>query len=301
MVSAVTLRVAETLSVALAVTVLGCGQVEGGSPAEGGSGGNTTAGGTDALGGASSALGGAGGSSIAGAGSAGIGDGGARLTGTWSMFAFEDPVMVRISQDGQTLSGFGCCAGFRADAMACCGEVTGTVEGSRATFSFHVREFERTYRTSVVLSEDGERMGGYFGFDDPLDWKVAWVKSPNDETWLPPDPSLEEFLSSKQPHYRLWFVSPHTGRFSSDRGYDVYLDVFAGVALVHGEFGPFYSGEMAVDSARQVLRAGPVPATDPALAESLELEFSGSRLVSVIATYADDDQPYVFAVGPFER
>lgn len=171
------------------------------------------------------------------------------------------------------------------------------VEGNFAKFSFVAGDARLTYGTSVVLSEDGERMGGYFGLNGALGMKVAWVRPPNLETWLPPDPSLAQLLKSRNFEVAgLRLVSPHTGPFTPGKVYHLYLDMLGGSVLIHGDFGPFYNDEMVFDSARQVLRVGPVPATDPTLAESLELQFDGDTLVSVVATYADDDTPYSFEV-----
>ncbi len=314
------------------------GQGSGGDGAAGGSGGDGAtdgSGGDGATGGASTggtggdgaasgagAAGGSGGSagSMSSGGRAGSGEGGEPsagsagtpsagsagmvnvpgiINGTWSMFAWEDPVQVTLTQQGDKLVGTGCCAGNGGIATGdCCGEITGTILDHRAEFSFPAGDFGSTYMANVYISEDAERMGGDFGVNEPTGRKMAWARP--DATrggWLPADTVLSEAVgTNRSGDYALLLLSQRADRFVPDTEYRLVVDVRPDRLLVWGDFGPFYNDEMTWDADGQTLTLGPVPATDPSLAIELGLQFSGELLSRVIVLYEGDDGPYVFSV-----
>lgn len=277
----------------------------GGASDAGSTGGGTTGGSSGSSTGGSSAgamSGGAGDGGMTSAGAGGVAGGGTAggsgaagltLTGTWSMFLFEDPVTVSIKQSGSTLTGKGCCAGLDSSLIQCCGELTGQVSDGVATFSFPAGDFA-TYGARVYVSPGFERLGGSFSAGGG-EMKTAWVRQEPPSLWLREDPSLAEAVGeARSGRYELLLTSARAGRFEPGQAYALYLDVRPEHVLVSGTLGPFYNREMTFDDATQALHVGPVPATDPEFAAELELEFSGDDLERVLATYAGEDTPYVF-------
>jgi hypothetical protein len=220
---------------------------------------------------------------------------GVDISGSWAMFVFEDPVVVEIRQRGSTLSGTGCCT---ADGDICCGDLTGTIADREATFSFPAGAGAPDYTATVRISEDLERLGGDFAAGDLEVGKMAWVKPALGSGWLPADAALaRSFGAERRGFYELVLSSARVGRFEPLVPYELVLDVQPSRVVLRGDLGPFHTGEMTYDTGTETLLAGPVPATDPAFAEELTLEFSGPDLTRVIAKYADDPDPYFFAAA----
>jgi hypothetical protein len=307
-------------SIALFACALGCGgesKVRSGS-SSGGSGGSAASGGSSDAGGEAGAVGGSGAAS-GGSGNAGEGgvsrpggdagapaetggNGGANavspgpLSGNWGMFHFEDPVSVTIEQDGESLSGTGCCAGLGGDdLLQCCGPLSGEVVEQRATFAFVFDAFAegRVYGTDVTVSSDRQRMGGTFSVDGEGSLKVAWVRFEGSSIAPAPD-SLFQTLQPRAGMYELRLYSAFAGRFDPLEPLTIRI---AGHGYVASDFGPFYWGEMSWNSGTEVLTLGPVPATEPSFATQLELEFAGDVLERVVAHYPDDP-PYSFEAAP---
>jgi hypothetical protein len=281
---------------------------DGGAEAQGGgTGGSTGAAGNGNAGGNGAASGGAGNAGANGAsgegGDAGApaemgGEGGTKgvspgpLSGNWGMFHFEDPVSVTFEQDGEVLSGTGCCAGLGGDELLqCCGPLSGNVAEPRATFAFVFDAFSggRVYGTDVTVSADRQRMGGTFSIDGEGSLKVAWVRFEGSGIAQAPD-SLSQTLQPRAGAYELRLYSAFAGRFDPLEPLTIRI---AGHGFVASDFGPFYWGEMSWNAGTEVLTLGPVPATDPSFATQLDLEFVGDLLERVVAHYPDEP-PYLF-------
>jgi hypothetical protein len=270
---------------------------DGGYPSAGaaGNGGAGTAG--NAKGGAGAAgnsSGGAGAAGAATAGSSGAAPDGP-LSGHWAMFWFEDPVAVAIRQQGEALSGSGCCAGLPGSAQAfpCCGALAGTATDVRASFAFPTQGDAFVYSTSVYVSDNYERMGGTFSADGNGSVPVAWVRLDGGMTNLGAAPTaLREALTEREGNFELILSSASAGRFEPLTPVELQL---SGFGLLRGGFGPFYWGDMLWYDASETLVIGPVVATDPSFATGLELRFESGTLKSVLATYPDEP-PYSFIV-----
>jgi hypothetical protein len=282
-----------------------------GSGATSGDGGHTSAGaagspsagtaGSPSAGGAENpSAGAAGTSSDAGAASAGMaGASGAApdgpLNGHWGMFWFEDPVVVAIQQQGEALSGSGCCAGLPGSpqALPCCGPLEGTTTDARASFAFPTQGDAFVYSTNVYVSDNYERMGGTFSADDNGSFAVAWVRLPGGMTNLgAPPTALREALTAREGRFELMLSSASVGRFEPLTPIELQL---SGLGLLRGAFGPFYWGDMLWYAASETLAIGPVLPTDPSFATSIELRFEDGTLKSVLATYPNEP-PYSFIV-----
>jgi hypothetical protein len=269
-----------------------------GDGGDGGAGAGTGSGATSGDGGTSSA--GASGSSSGGGGTAGTGPAGAGgaapngpLSGRWGMFWFEDPVAVEIRQEAQALSGVGCCAGLPGapQAVACCGPLEGTSTDGQASFAYSIQDVGAVYGTNVYVSEDYRRMGGTFSVDDNGSLAVAWVRiAPGEANLGAPPAPLREALAQREGTFELMLSSASVGRFEPGTPLELQL---SGLGLIRGAFGPFYWGDMLWLG--EALVVGPVSATDPSFATSLELRFNDDALESVVVTYPNDP-PYHFAV-----
>jgi hypothetical protein len=278
----------------------------GGSSAAGGDSGDRGDGGAGARAGSGATSGGGGvpnagasGNPSGGAGAGAAGSGGAELdgplSGDWGMFWFEDPVAVRIRQQGQALSGMGCCAGISESVtpLLCCGPVEGMCADGHADFALSIEDFSAIYGTDVYVSADYQRMGGTFSVDGGGSLPVAWARLPAGEGYLGTPPTeLSEELMPRAGSFELMLSSAFVGRFEPVTPFELQLSASG---FLRGEFGPFYWREMSWDAESETLSVGPVPATDPGYATSLELHFDGITLKSVVATYPDDP-PYSFVV-----
>lgn len=211
------------------------------------------------------------------------------LTGNWGMFLFEDPVAVRLSQEGDELTGVGCCIPDTTADQYCCGSITGSVQGDRATFSFPLGGLGDSYRAEVVVSDDFMRLGGSFFRDDATDeplvsTKTAWLRySADQETWLPTYPDLENELRSLSGSVlRLNDASEAGDGYTHGEEYRL-LTAFGSVG---GDLGAFWGSEVRVRESDGAIVAGPVPVTDPTLPEALVLRRDGTALLDAEVTMA---------------
>ncbi|HEU5075711.1 MAG TPA: hypothetical protein VFU02_16075 [Polyangiaceae bacterium] len=211
------------------------------------------------------------------------------LTGNWGMFLFEDPVAIRLAQEGDVLTGVGCCIPDLVADQYCCGPITGSLEGDRLSFSFPLGELGDRYHAEAVVSEDGKRLGGSFFREDARDtprvaMKTAWLRYESDQgTWLTTYPDLENELRD---------VSGSVLRLSdaseAGHGYQHGADyqLLAAFGSVGGDLGPFWGSEIRVRESDGAIVAGPVPVTDPNLPQSMLLHRDGTTLLDAEVTMA---------------
>lgn len=211
------------------------------------------------------------------------------LTGNWGMFLFEDPVAIRLDQEGDVLTGVGCCIPDLIADQYCCGPITGKVDGDRVSFSFPLGGLGDRYRAEVVVSEDGSRLGGGFFRDDatgtPLvSMKTAWLRYGSyQETWLTTYPDLEKELRDVSGSVLRLSDASEAGN-GYQHGEDYQL--LAAFGSVGGDLGPFWGSEVRVRESDGVIVAGPVPVTDPNLPQSMLLHRDGHTLLSAELTMA---------------
>jgi hypothetical protein len=218
------------------------------------------------------------------------------------MFAFEDPVAVSLSQSGTDLSGFGCCAGLNADvSVDCCGDiVNGSIVDRRASFEFSFESGEAfTYGADVFVSADGKRMLGPFSRGALV---TAWVPITGNTSegigWLrTSDAVLDEVVRARAGNYELLLAGAPAGgdSYAPDTPYAIGISN-ARPALVFGDLGPFWAGEMAWQEGEQTLVIGPVPETDPAFPVALRLRFEDVVLSAVEAQMSSGDR-YLFSAA----
>jgi hypothetical protein len=136
------------------------------------------------------------------------------------MFWFEDPVAVAMRQQGQALSGTGCCAGLPGspEEVDCCGPLEGTTMDEQASFAFPIEFAAAVYSTEVYVSEDYQRMGGTFSVNGDGSRGVAWVRIPGGERYLgTPEAALREALTQRAGRFELMLSSAFLGRFQPSR------------------------------------------------------------------------------------
>jgi hypothetical protein len=213
------------------------------------------------------------------------------------MFVFEDPVGVTLQQDGNRLTGYGCCAGLpsRMPDAQCCGSIEGSIVNGRAQFSFD-NVGSPAYSADVLVSADGRRMLGSFVSPD---FTMAWARVEGaglERGWLVSmDTALNDVIIARSNSYALILssVPPAGGIYSPSTAYR--LTIIAGnVPAIYGDLGPFWAGEMSWSEAEQTLAAGPVPVTDPAYPIAVRLVFDDRVLINVEAEMASGDS-YTFA------
>jgi len=209
------------------------------------------------------------------------------LTGNWGMFLFEDPVAIRLEQDGDRLSGVGCCIPDLVADQYCCGTITGRIDDDRASFSFPLGDLGDRYRADVVVSEDGTRLGGRFFREDAtdspvLDVKTAWLRYESTrETWLTTYPDLEaELRDISGTTVRLHDSAEAGDGFEHDTDYEL----LAAHGSLGGDLGAFWGSEIHVRASDGAIVAGPVPTTSPDLPESMILRRDGTTLLEVEVT-----------------
>ena len=209
------------------------------------------------------------------------------LTGNWGMFLFEDPVAIRLEQDGDQLSGVGCCIPDLVADQYCCGTITGSIDGDRASFSFPLGDLGDSYRAEVVVSEDGTRLGGRFFRDDAtnsplLDLKTAWLRYESaQETWLTIHADLEaELRDISGTIVRLHDTAEAGDGFDHDTDYEL----LAAHGSLGGDLGAFWGSEIHVRASDGAIVAGPVPTTSPDFPESMILHRDGATLLEVEVT-----------------
>jgi len=278
----------------LAFILAACGETtrnaDGSAPEGGTTATATPAPGTGGTGGFGAS---AGSISLAGQGVAGAGIGGTmppakpniNISGRWGMFSFEDPVGVLITQtpDG-TLRGRGCASEAPGSSLlgdpapVFCGDLSGTVHGNRVEFQFPP-VLDRVYATRVTVSEDGKRMAGTFDSGGGNLMKVSWLRVADDAPWLPPGPStFDEPLAGT---YTLTLVET-TGKGGDFAAGTSYRVSYSRRTLL-GDLGTFWNTEISDPNAGTPLRVGPVPATDPGLPMSLELDFGSTGFTGIRA------------------
>jgi hypothetical protein len=208
------------------------------------------------------------------------------------MFGFEDPVAVSLSQSGTELSGRGCCAGLGIDeALDCCGPIKGgSIVGRDVDFAFTFQSGFGTYAADVFVSADGQRMAGRF--HDLVSWggPTAWLRIDAADAWLPyPNVALPAEMRSLAAGFDLVLDSAApVGAFSPDTEYSLYIRGSSG-AILAGDLGAFWEGELSWNDSNETLIAGPVPETHPDLPTELHLRFAGQTLIDVVATLPSGD------------
>lgn len=226
------------------------------------------------------------------------------ISGDWGLFLFEDPVAVNLQQEGNELSGYGCCIPDQAAENYCCGPIEGSIDDHQVSFSFPLGDTGDRYRAEVVVSEDGTRMGGSFFRDHEDDstalgsLKGAWLRYDSFErNWLPTYPELGDELSNLEglSSLRLTDASETGDGFVHDQEYELV----ASLGSLGGDLGPFWGSEIRVREDDGSIVAGPVPATDPSLPESLVLHRSGSTLLDAEVTMGSG-ATYRFEVAPID-
>jgi hypothetical protein len=314
-----------------ALSLTACGQStrrdfdedRGGRPATGGSAGAPAAGGASfagaGAGAGASSSGAAGESGSSGAGGSGVSSGGfggsggaggmagagasataVDVSGRWAMFGFVDPVAVSLQQRGNALSGTGCCGGLPADDFAiCCASLTsGSVVGQHVEFSFPVDIGPGVYAANAFVSSDGSRIAG--PFHDLIDWgrPTAWVRIAPDQVWLPPTTgALSSVVDPRVGTFELALNDAEAvSGFSPGITYSLGLTKYAQRALIHGDLGAFWEGELSWIDAEETLLAGPVPESHPELPIELRLRFVGTLLREVTATFPSGEEGSFFPV-----
>jgi hypothetical protein len=261
------------------------GDSSGGAASGAGSLGGAGAGGGGAFGGGSGqGPGGAGGANNAG--SSGVTEPDVR--GTWAMFVFEDPVAVDLAQNGNALSGWGCCAGLNSDpSFPCCGPIqNGRIENARASFSFPLGIVAESYAAEVHVARTGDRMAGTFYALGGSTGTTAWVRIPPDAQWLThDDAALRAAVTARQSEYALVVADGDGSDVTASQEYRLVLRG-GSLPLLFGDLGPFWAGEMTWLESESTLEVGPVPPTAPELPIALRLRFAGDVLMTCEATFA---------------
>lgn len=232
------------------------------------------------------------------------------VEGSWAMFDFEDPVTASLRAEGSSLHGRGACGPMDSSLGQCGGDITGTLDGRRARFSFPVSfeafgDLGTNYGADVVISEDGTRMAGSFYASTDLatlfvgtGLLTAWVRPAMDGRWLAfEDTALRNLLVEREGNYELELTEGAGDAYAASEAYDLVLRVTGPIPLLRGDLGAFWGGEMAWDDAAQTLSIGPVPETKPELPVAVSLVFEDTTLVTVQATLASGEK-YAFDARP---
>jgi hypothetical protein len=207
------------------------------------------------------------------------------------MFAFEDPVVVMLAQNGQTLTGRGCCA---PGGLDCCGNIMqGSIVDRRARFTFPVLGIQ-SYSADVMVSAGGDRITGTFYGLGGGGLLSAWVQVANGETWLSStNTELREAVNARAGRYVLSLESGEGDEFATDSRLDFYIHG-SHLPMLSGDLGAFWAGEMVWNEEEATLVVGPVPETVADLPVRLELRFNEVRLQSVVAVMPSE-RSYTFA------
>jgi hypothetical protein len=203
------------------------------------------------------------------------------VNGTWAMFDFEDPVVVTLVQNGETLTGRGCCA--PGGEAFCCGDIVGGLaDDGQVVFGFPVLGAQ-TYRAAVSVSAAGDRMTGAFYPLTGSGFLAAWARVPDNENWLEhEDAELRDAVAARQGHFALSLTQGDGDDFAFDAEIQLRLRVNV-MPLISGDLGAFWAGEMVWHAASSTLVVGPVPETQPDLPIELELHFNEHWLQSADA------------------
>jgi hypothetical protein len=214
------------------------------------------------------------------------------VSGNWAMFGFEDPVAVSLTQSGTTLSGRGCCAGLATEEpLDCCGPIKGgSIIDRNVEFAFAFDPY--LYAADVFVSADGQRMAGRFHGTAAWGSATAWLRIGPADQWLPP-PSvpLPAAVRSRVLNSGFDLVLAGTapvGAFLPSTPYRLNIRT-SHEAVLSGDLGAFWEGELTWNDSDETLIAGPVPETDPELPTELHLRFEGRVLIEVVATLPSGD------------
>jgi hypothetical protein len=219
----------------------------------------------------------------------------ANIAGRWAMFNFEDPVGVLVAQRGAVLSGEGCAAGAPplVQSKEFCGELHGNVENRNASFWFTMTALGLvTYKADVTISADGQRMAGRFhAVSDYLSYPTAWLRLPDDQTFLDRGTRLDEDPLGGS--YALYVTDASAGATDYVPG-KAYSARFFDRRFT-SDLGCFWNTEISDPSAGSPLRVGPVPSTLPNLPTSLSIDFDAHGLTKLRAEMANAAY-YIFDV-----
>ena len=216
------------------------------------------------------------------------------VAGRWGLFEFEDPVGVQLIQSDGVLSGRGCAAGAPPEApgySSFCGDISGKVEESEVFFVFNF-EFA-SYAAFTTVSKDGQRMTGRFhGVQDFLPYPTAWLRVPDDQSWLEyPVHDADDPLAGLY-ELRLQDASAGASEYSADKVYSFrYYE-----GAIASDLGSFWNSEISRAEPGGPFTVGPVPATAPELAISMSMEVGEQGFTQVRATTASG-HAYVFAAA----
>ncbi|MEP7052378.1 MAG: hypothetical protein ABJB12_18570 [Pseudomonadota bacterium] len=258
----------------------GAAGFEPGAPSgQSGAAAEAAAGETNAVGGAIAA----GGSDQAtGAGQAGAADiePPANVAARWTMFHFEDPVGLDMSETDGVLSGQGCAGGAPSpdDALTrtiagfgvWCGAVSGKVSGHEASFRFSFEE--RTYAAETTASADGSRMTGRFRAGSEWEpYPMAWLRIADGEIGLPGPDDPQPYQSVD---LRLSAADSGATEYVAGKVYRVnYFH-----SSFSGDLGAFAYIETKQASPDAPIIVGPVATTVPELPVSMVVQVQNKQL-----------------------
>jgi hypothetical protein len=169
---------------------------------------------------------------------------------------------------------------------SCAPIAEGSVAERNVTFEFPV-PLGGPYAADVIVSEDGARMAGAFHAVSGWGSPTAWVRIDPGETWLPEiESAVLDVVSARVGRYSIALNGGTAiAGFSPGNTYSFALLDSTRRALLYGDLGPFWEGELSWNEAEQTLRAGPVPETQPDLATELVLHFEDTVLREIAATF----------------
>jgi len=262
----------------------GCGQVEAGSGLPlAGMGGATGMGGAAGVAGNVSVGGTSMGSNSGAGGEAPVtAEEAADISGRWALFVFEDPVGVQLTQANGQLTGEGCASGTPPDVgefQSFCGAVSGKVSGRSAQFWFHFQIY--TYLANTQISADGQRMTGSLHAVADYDMPTAWLRVPYERRSLAIDLTRRDDPRAGWYTLTLDGADPDATEYDATKTYRLFYEAGRGIA---SDLGSFWNTEISGMESPAGLQVGPVPATAPELAVSMQLETSADSLSRVRAT-----------------
>jgi hypothetical protein len=204
-----------------------------------------------------------------------------QIPGRWALFSFDDPVGVKLVQTDGNLVGSGCAAGTPplGNLPSFCGDLVGKVEGNQATFGFSFEGYR--YVAETLISVDGTRMTGRFHAVDWIDYPTAWLRVPENATYLEMMGTLLE-PEELAGWYDLELVEADGGEYQAGIKYPLHYSRRS----IAGALGCFWGTEASDPALGSPIRVGPVPATSPELPTDLQIEFADAGLRDVRATTA---------------
>jgi hypothetical protein len=207
------------------------------------------------------------------------------------MFVFEDPVGVRLSQNGESLEGEGCAAGAPPlDDLGLshfCGAIFGSVHADSARFGFSFED-HYTYVADVRVSTNGQRMTGHFHAVGDVSWPTAWLRVADDQPWLTRNPAQLDDPWTGSYSLSLEEADAEASEYDATTPYRlIYTD--EGIA---SSLGSFWQSELARVDANQI-EVGPISMTAPELAVAMTLEGDSTNIARMHATTGSGHR-YVF-------